>query len=281
MTEKEGLQSMADVKTKNHKEVVYNAANRPWLLWHRPFRVAPRIYYVGNTWVGAYLIDTGSGLILLDTTLFEDVYLVLESIRDLGFNPHDIRHILLSHCHIDHSGGVCAIKALSGAKVWQSKEDTEFMSRPANRFGDGFKAMEYDVDCYYDNDVPLELGDVSIRTLLTPGHTPGTTSFFITVPDEAGASLVVAMHGGVGVNTMNDEYFERFGEDRGLRSRFIEDCIRLKEVHVDICVPSHPAHGALFQRIGDDPMDYRPLLDPKEWPHFLDERRSFAEALIK
>ena len=243
--------------------------------------MAPHIYYVGNTWVGAYLIETGSGLVLLDTTVFECSYLVLEAIRDLGFDPHDIRHILISHCHIDHSGGVAPIKALTGATVWQSKEDTEFMSQPANKFDGDFKMMDYDVDCHYDDNVPLGLGDVSIRTLLTPGHTPGTTSFFITVPDETGNPLVVAMHGGVGVNTMSDEYFERFGMDKGLRSRFIEDCIRLKELHVDICVPSHPAHGGLFQRIGEDPTDYTPLLDTKEWPHFLDERRGFAEALIK
>lgn len=183
---------MAEAMTKDTRSVWYNAGNRPWLLTRAPFRVAPRVYYVGNTWVGAYLIDTGDGLVLIDTTVFETTYLVLEAVRDLGYDPHDIKHILLTHCHIDHSGGVNPIKAISGAKVWQSRADTEFMRRPANlELGDDFKMMDYDVDCFYDDSQPLQFGDISIQTQLTPGHTPGTTSFFITVPDEQGGSLVV------------------------------------------------------------------------------------------
>ena len=271
---------MADAISKNATLLWDHAANKPWLLTRKPFRVAPRVYYVGNTWVGAYLVDTGDGLVLIDTTVFEAVYLVLESIRDLGYDPHDIRHILLTHCHIDHSGGVNQIKTISGAKVWQSKEDTEFMTQPANtELGDNFKMVDYTVDEYYDDNKLLEWGDVSIRTVLTPGHTPGTTSFFITVPDEKGGSLVVGLHGGVGPNTMTDAYFEKFGVDKGLRQRFIDDCDKLKAIHVDITIPSHPAHGDLFSRIGEDPMDYTPLVDAAEWPRFLDIRKGFAQQL--
>ena len=80
---------MVEGVSKGVEKLWYNAANRPWKLTHSPFAVGPGIYYVGNTWVGAYLIDTGEGLILIDTTVFETVYLVLEAIRDLGYDPHD------------------------------------------------------------------------------------------------------------------------------------------------------------------------------------------------
>lgn len=273
---------MAEAMTKNYQSVWHDAGNRPWRLAHAPFRVAPRVFYVGNTWVGAYLIDTGDGLVLIDTTVFETVYLVLESIRDLGYDPHDIKHVLLSHCHVDHSGGVNQIKGISGAKIWQSKEDTAFMDQPANlELGDDFKIVPYEVDAFYDDEQPLQIGDVTIRTKLTPGHTPGTTSFFITVPDEAGGQLVVAMHGGVGPNTMTDEYFQKFGVDSSLRTRFIQDCDALKVCHVDIAIPSHPAHGDLLHRISQDPMDYTPLVDPAVWAKFLDERKEFAVRLEK
>ena len=72
----------------------------------------------------------------------------------------------------------------------------------------------------------------------------------------------MGLHGGVGPNTMTDAYFEKFGVDKGLRQRFIDDCDKLKAVHVDITVPSHPAHGDLMSRISPDPMDYTPLVDP-------------------
>ena len=271
---------MADAISKNAALLWDHAANKPWLLTQKPFRVAPRVYYVGNTWVGAYLIDTGDGLVLIDTTVFETTYLVLEAVRDLGFDPHDIKNILLTHCHVDHSGGVNQIKTISGAAVWQSREDTAFMTQPANLgLGDKFKITEYPVDEYFDDDKTLQWGNVSIKTVLTPGHTPDTTSFFITVPDDKGSSLVVGLHGGVGPNTMTDEYFEKFGLDKGLRQRFIEDCDKLKAVHVDIAIPSHPAHGDLMSRISDAPMDYSPLVDPTEWARFLDIRKGFAQQL--
>ena len=133
---------MADAMTKGYQTVWYNAGNCPWLLKTSPFRVAPHVYYVGNTWVGAYLLDGGDELALIDTTVFEDVYQVIEGIWELGFDPRKIKNILLSHCHIDHSGGVNQIKSISGAAVWQSKEDTDFMTQPANLdLGDMFKMV--------------------------------------------------------------------------------------------------------------------------------------------
>ncbi|MBR6207939.1 MAG: MBL fold metallo-hydrolase [Oscillospiraceae bacterium] len=273
---------MAEAITKNITQVWWKAGNVPWELQHRPFRVAPHIYYVGNTWVGAYLLDGGDELGLIDTTVFEDVYQVIEGIWELGFDPRSIRHILLSHCHIDHAGGVNQIKSISGGKVWQSKEDTGFMTHEANlELGDDFKIVPFAVDEFYADDKPIRIGNLTVHTRLTPGHTPGTTTFFIEDRDEDGRALTVAMHGGVGPNTMTDEYFEKFGLDKGLRRQFIEGCEALKDVPVDITIPSHPAHGDLMKRISDDPMDYTPLIDPKEWARFLEIRKGFAEKLEK
>lgn len=271
---------MADAITKNVGQVWWNAGNAPWKLKREPFRVAPRVYYVGNTWVGAYLIDTGDGLALIDTTVFEDVYQVIESIWELGYDPRNIKNILLTHCHIDHAGGVNQLVSISGAKVWISHEDATFKDHPANTgAGDMFKVVDFQPDCFYSDDAPIVLGDVTIRTRLTPGHTPGTTSFFIEVPDEKEGKLVVGLHGGVGTNTMSNDFLAKFGLDVELRKRFIRDCDAMKNIHVDISIPSHPAHGDLFQRLGSDPMDYTPLVDPAEWARFLEIRKKFAEDL--
>ena len=91
----------------------------------------------------------------------------------------------------------------------------------------------------------------------------------------------MGLHGGVGPNTMTDEYFAKFDLDPGLRKQFIEGCETLKNEHVDICIPSHPAHGDLMKRISSDPMDYTPLIDENEWARFLQIRKEFAEKLEK
>ena len=61
--------------------------SRPWKFAVAPFRVIGNVYYVGNSNVSSHLIDTGDGLILLDTAFPQTVYLLLESIRRLGFDP--------------------------------------------------------------------------------------------------------------------------------------------------------------------------------------------------
>ena len=77
----------------------------PWEYDIEPFQITDNVWYVGNSQVGSHLIDTGDGLVLLDTGWPNTLYMLLESIRRAGFDPGDIRWILHSHYHIDHIGG--------------------------------------------------------------------------------------------------------------------------------------------------------------------------------
>ncbi len=273
---------MAEAVTKNVQKVWWQAANVPWELHCDPFKLAPRMYYIGNTWVGAFLIDTGDGLAVIDTTVFESAFDVVNNIYLLGYNPKDIKNIFLTHCHADHIGSSNQLKSMSGADIWLSKEDTEFFESRANKeLSAKFHPVPLHVDKFYDHSKPIVLGDVTIRTVLTPGHTPGTTTFFIDVPDENGKILTVGLHGGVGPNTMKPEYLEKYDLDRTLRQQFIDGCEELKKYHVDISIPSHPQHGDLMNRRGEDPNDYSPLVDETEWARFLQIRKEFAESLNK
>ena len=85
-------------------ECLCQGCERPWEVANEPFQVAKDTFYVGNNWVGAYLLASDDGLALIDTTMQPQVYLVLENIRKLGFDPADIRKILISHMHYDHTG---------------------------------------------------------------------------------------------------------------------------------------------------------------------------------
>ena len=86
----------------------------PWNYDVSPFKIADNVYYVGNKSVSVHLFDTGEGLLLLDTAYAETTYLLIESIRELGFDPHDIRWIIHSHAHIDHFGATRYLVEKSG-----------------------------------------------------------------------------------------------------------------------------------------------------------------------
>ena len=267
---------MAMISSTN---VIDSTCDRPWEVSVAPFAMTEQIYYVGGRWVGAYLIDTGEGLILLDTTTAETAYQVVDSIYRLGFKPDDVKHILLSHAHIDHEGAARFLHEMTGAPIWLSKEDDAFRKTEGIKYIGlelHFKTYEYEVNRHYDDDMPIQLGNVTVKTMLTPGHTPGTTTFFITHPDKYGKPVVAAMHGGVGVLTMSNEILDKAGLPRSQRRRFIDDCDKMMDMHVDVCLPSHPAHGALFETYEKVKADEASFVNPQAWKEFLVSRSKFA-----
>ena len=76
-----------------------------------PTKLFDRFYYVGTRSVGAYLLSTTSGLVMIDTGWGEkDCSQFVEDMKKLGLDPGTIKLILLTHEHIDHYGGVQYLK---------------------------------------------------------------------------------------------------------------------------------------------------------------------------
>ena len=73
----------------------------PWESQVKPFKIFGNVYFVGNRKASSHMIDTGDGLILIDTGYFETLYQVIENIYALGFDPHDVKYIIHTHGHID------------------------------------------------------------------------------------------------------------------------------------------------------------------------------------
>ena len=67
---------------------VYEA---PWKYDISPFQITDDIWYVGNASVASHIIDTGEGLLLIDTGYPQTTYLLIESIRAAGFDPNAIQ----------------------------------------------------------------------------------------------------------------------------------------------------------------------------------------------
>ena len=78
-------------------------------------QVVPGLWQVTLSFVNAFLFDTGNGLALIDTGIPGSSLAILEAITAIGREPTDIRQILVTHCHYDHSGSVAEMKRLTGA----------------------------------------------------------------------------------------------------------------------------------------------------------------------
>jgi glyoxylase-like metal-dependent hydrolase (beta-lactamase superfamily II) len=73
--------------------------------------------------VNAFLIDDGHDLTLIDTGLPSSEDKIVAAIAATGKNVTDLKHIIVTHCHPDHSGSVAALKRLSGARVYMHPVD--------------------------------------------------------------------------------------------------------------------------------------------------------------
>ncbi|MEZ5652822.1 MAG: MBL fold metallo-hydrolase [Burkholderiaceae bacterium] len=260
-------------KPKTPVELLKQGCERPWEVAVKPFRLAPHVYYVGNSWVGGFLIKTREGLILVDTTMHHQVYLIFESIRQLGFDPKDIKIILITHAHYDHLGAVRPIAEYSGAKVYMAKEDEFFITeRPELIFANGLTFAPFEVDEYLADDKPVTLGEITIQTVHSPGHTPGATSLFFDDRDDAGNTYRVGLHGGVGLGTVTDRYYELTGLPPSLRDDYLNGLLRLRDREVDIALASHPDHIGMLDRADMEGDSFSAFCDPSAWGRFIDER---------
>lgn len=257
--------------------------NRPWGSYMEPFRIKGNLYFVGCYAASSHLIDTGEGLILIDTGYPQNLYQVIYNVYKLGFNIRDIRYIIHSHGHYDHLGGTKALMELTGAQTFIGKGDEDYANGKADltwakELGFAYyEAFEPDV-IMEDGDV-ISLGNTSIEVVSTSGHTPGTVSLFFEVYDE-GRAYKVAMHGGVGTNSMMDDFLQQYGLSTDCRQKFLEGIDRVKDRPVDIVIGNHVWNNdtlGKYERmmIGDQDA----FVDSSEWKRFLEKCAENVRAL--
>jgi metallo-beta-lactamase class B len=155
-----------------------------WNLPREPRRVFGNTYSVGVAGLSSILIASDEGLVLLDGALPQSAPLIDANIRKLGFRTEAIRLILNSHAHYDHAGGIGAFQRASGAIVAASPEGARALERgepvpqdPQAAFGasNRFPAV-HNVRVVKDGEV-LRVGGIEVTAHLTPGHTPGSTTW--------------------------------------------------------------------------------------------------------
>jgi metallo-beta-lactamase class B len=241
-----------------------------------PIKVFDNLYYVGPGEVSVWLIPTTDGLILVDSAQEPLVDHVLDSIRKSGFDPRNIKYILLTHGHLDHFGGAGKIKAASGgsARVAALDEDWTLIEATYKNPGRGNqdRGVALMRDMVLREGQTLTLGKTELKVYKMPGHTPGSASFAFTVYDN-GRPHKALVFGGPG---------QRNGVEGG--TQFLESIRRLKREFADIEVPVHvhsylntypvPSGGAVFepakQLAQRKPGQPHPFVDNKAWRAWLD-----------
>jgi metallo-beta-lactamase class B len=150
----------------------------------KPFNIHGNTWYVGVDGLSSVLITGPRGHILVDGALPQSAALIEANIKALGFRMKDVKLIVNSHAHWDHAGGIASLQRASGAVVAASapgalslksgthgKDDPQYYAHSPVHVP---KVAE--VKVVRDGET-LRVGPLGITAHMTPGHTPGGTSW--------------------------------------------------------------------------------------------------------
>ncbi len=162
-------------------------------------RLTERIWLVGSGLQGSgltndfdchvYLVDCSASAVLVDSGAGLEPERIEAEIRAAGFALDRISHLLLTHGHADHSGGVAYFQQRTGCAVVASAEVTGFLERgdtaaisldlakEAGIYPSDYQWAACPVAITLADEETIRIGDVSFTALATPGHAAGHLSF--------------------------------------------------------------------------------------------------------
>jgi metallo-beta-lactamase class B len=253
-----------------------------WTTPIEPFRVIDNIYYVGTEGIAVYVIRTSHGLILMDTAMPESTGLIKDSIAKLGFKVGDIKYILNSHAHLDHTGGFAEMKKDTGAQLILGERDKPLVEGgyyPGDEKNADLMFPPVKVDRTVKEGDKVTLGDTTLVAHETPGHSPGCTSWEMAVKD-AGQDRTVLFFcsGTVALNRIaGSPTYPGIAED--YRTTFA----KVKAMKVDVLLGPHPeSYGmeAKLKQVRDGAPN--PFVNPGENVTYVAEmEKGFDAALAK
>lgn len=251
-------------------------------------KVVPGLYLLGGlSPSAAYVIETSQGLVLVDSGLDSEAKLLRSQMAELGLDWRRVRAVLLTHVHGDHSGGAEWLRVATGAKTYAGEGDVPPLRDGKQReaFFSTFDMPDNTphpttIDVSLKGREELDFGDVRIRCLATPGHTPGSICYLLERKNLRAlfAGDVIMMLRG------DDVPRSELGKPLGTYSAYLapryrgnakDSLVSLRQLRSmpvpDLVLPGHP---------GADPMPQSPCLSQAKWESLLDRGIRDMETLL-
>ncbi len=221
-----------------------------------PFCIAGNLYYVGTKEVTSFLLTSSEGHILIDGGYPGTADMIIKNIEILGHKITDVKILLNSHAHLDHAGGLSALQKASGAELWISEADAELIASG----GSGKRNLGLmnflvyigmakfpipHIHHKFKDGTKITLDSIELTAHITPGHTPGCTTWAIPLKENGQELLAVS----IGSLTLIPSSL--FGEkyDEQLQNEFNHSFEVLRNLPADIFLGSHASFFNMKEKL--------------------------------
>ncbi len=246
-----------------------------------PFTIIGNVHFVGTRGLSVFLVTTPKGHILIDGALAQSVPQILENIRALGFDPRDIKYLLNTHAHFDHAAGLAGVQRASGAMLVASAADRPYLEAGAVDHGPTsdtpFPPVRVD-QVIGDGDT-VALGGTTLTANLTPGHSPGCTSWTLVAKDSKGNPRNVFLHcsASLGGQLLVPEAYP------GMVAAYRATFAKVRTMKADVFLANHDIFFDLHaKRARQQAGEADAFVDPSELQRFnAQSEQGFAKALAE
>ena len=215
-----------------------------------PVRIYGNTYNVGTCGIVVLLVTSPEGHVMIDGATAEAVPGIAANIARLGYRMRDVKWLLNSHEHIDHAGGLAALKRLSGAQLAARAPAVRSLATgktdpadPQAGLIDDFEPVI--VDRVIRNGDVLRVGTLEITSHATPGHTDGGTSWsWLSCAGNPCRRIVFADS----ISTPSRNGY-RFTDHPERVAPYRTTFARIAALDCDILVTPHPAASNLIERL--------------------------------
>lgn len=253
-----------------------------------PFHIWGNLYYVGDKWCSIYIVDTGDGLLMLDAGMpAGSIPLLLQTIWEAGFNPRNIKWLILDHGHIDHIGAANFMRNMFGTKLIISAEEAKmFRERP---WLSCIQDSSDIADCVFVPDIEVQdgqtvtFGNTPVTFIMTPGHTPGAMAMLFTVTDGKDTKTA-GFFGAHGLNTITTEQLLEIGDTEfKTRQIFLDSIKKIRDLDVEIFASGHTGMNQILGKLEQwkQNPEYNPFVNRENWIKFCDAKIEELELFIQ
>ncbi|WPP52142.1 MBL fold metallo-hydrolase [Catalinimonas niigatensis] len=133
--------------------------------------------------IAAFLVETSEGPVLIESGPYTTYSRLTDQIKNAGYAPADIQHVLLTHIHFDHAGAAWAF-AEQGAKIYVHPFGAKHLAQPEKLWNSAKRIYQDDMERLWGDMQPIpdeqvisvehgeviKLGDATFKAWHTPGH---------------------------------------------------------------------------------------------------------------